>query len=82
MSWIVERFSNAEMHCSVKRTLVTSCRLCCFGGGVREVADVASVTRKKGGGLVGFRLTGTMDNSRIPGQASEIPVRIRASSSR
>ena len=46
------------------------------------MAGVTSVTRKKvRRGFVEFRLTVTMDNSRIPGQVSAIPVRVPVSQS-
>lgn len=52
------------------------------GGGGWKVAGVTSVTRKKvRRGFVEFRLTVTMDNSRIPGQVSAIPVRVPVSQS-
>jgi len=79
MSRIVERFPNAETQCIGGRRLISSFRcVVCFAEGLH--GNWLSVTRK--GGFVGIRLTGTKDNSRILGQASAIPVRVRVSSPR
>ena len=72
---IVERFLNAVMHCfTAARLLLSLTPLCLFCGRLVVRSMFVSVTQKRGDAE--FKLTCTTDNSRIPGHAPAIPVRI------
>lgn len=70
MSWIVERFLNAEMHCFNAGRLLLPQRSRCF---FLHPVFLSAIQKRRD---AEFKLTCTTDNSRIPGQASAIPVSI------